>query len=90
MFNELQNTINDLQLSEETAFLMQEMAEAPEDDILDTVIISKEEEKKIVSILNKIPDTNLENEKDSRITDKTLEKEMKSQPDPSIEELLED
>ena len=92
MFDELRKSIEERNVSEEVASLMESMSEggAIEDDILDDIVISSEEEKKIENLVDKIPDDDFETDSDGEITDKVLERELKKTVNPPMKELLDD
>ena len=92
MFDELRKSIEERNVSEEVASLMESMSEggAIEDDILDDIVISSEEEKKIENLVDKIPDDDFETDSDGEITDKVLERELKKTVDTTMKELLDD
>lgn len=90
MFENLINQIKNINTLDESTKILMEMAEdeAPEDDILDSIVISDEENKKINQLLSKIPDTPIGNSES--IEDEDLKKAADNVPDPTIDELLDD
>lgn len=61
----------------------------PEDELLDSISISSEEEKKIEQLVDKIPGDGF-GANDEPISDEELASAMKDTKDPTIEELLSD
>ena len=88
MFNSLKNSLRDQELMHEAFNILSEMANAPEDEILDSIVVSDEENAELKKIIDKIPDTPIGNTE--QITDEDLKKAADNVPDPTIEELLDD
>lgn len=90
MFNELRDMLEERDsLAESTAILLEmTTGGALEDPLLDGIVISPEEEKKIKDLVDKIPDGNLNDDSSGEISPEELAKAAKEQPDPSVEDLL--
>lgn len=67
--------------------LLEMAGDSPEDDLLDSISISSDEEKKIEELVDKIPDDGF-GSNDEPVSDKELATAMKDTKDPTIEELL--
>ena len=87
MFGTLKNALNQNEATAEAGLIMSELCEAVEDDIMENIAISTDEEAKITQLLNKIPGDDFTT-KDTPITEKDMKAEIDKQPDPTIEELL--
>lgn len=88
MLDSLKNQLANQDLAIEGSMMMQEMAEAVEDSILEDIAIPEEEESKIKSLVDKIPDDDFTT--DEKITDEEMAKAADATPDPTIDELLEE
>lgn len=94
MFNELKNQIVNEDASLITSTFLSESVEggAPEDEMLEDIIIPAEEEAKIKALISKIPDDPLvssDSDKDG-ISDANMAKALNDIPDPSLDELIGD
>ena len=88
MFNELKSRLNaDSAKIEKSSWLL-EMTDPMEDDVLDSIALPADEEKKIEELISKIPDDDFIT--DENITDTELNQASSSVADPMIEELLDD
>lgn len=70
--------------------MMLEMAsDEPEDELLDSISISSDEEKKIENLIDKIPGEGF-GAGDEPVSDKDMADAMKNVKEPTIEDLLSD
>ena len=56
MFNSLKNSLRDQELMHEAFNILSEMADAPEDEILDSIVVSDEENAELKKLIDKIPE----------------------------------
>lgn len=90
MFEKLRESLNAYENTNgvEASLIMESMTDALEDDILEGIAISKEEDNKIKALLDKIPDDDFSNSE--KITDEELVQAANAIRDPTIEELISD
>lgn len=90
MFEKLRESLNAYENTNgvEASLIMESMTDALEDDILEGIAISKEEDNKIKALLDKIPDDDFSN--NEKITDEELVQAANAIRDPTIEELISD
>lgn len=90
MFDNLKALLNEDENNDSVVagrVLLEMAGDSPEDDLLDSISISSDEEKKIEKLVDKIPDDGF-GSNDEPISDKELATAMKDTQDPTIEELL--
>lgn len=90
MFDNLKALLNEDENNDSVVagrVLLEMAGDSPEDDLLDSISISSDEEKKIEKLVDKIPDDGF-GSNDEPISDKELATAMKDTKDPTIEELL--
>lgn len=90
MFENLKNQLKEQEIFNESVMILKEMAEggAPEDDVLDSIVIPEEETPELNKLIDRIPDTPIGNTEE--LTDADLNKAADDVPDPTIDELLND
>lgn len=90
MFEGLKKSIKDSEILTESYQILSEMSEggAPEDAILEEIVLSDKEDNEIKKFVDKIPDGPIGNTED--ISDKDLNDAAAGVPDPTIDELLND
>lgn len=88
MFNELKSRLNADNAKIEKGSWLLEMTDPIEDDVLDSIALPADEEKKIEELISKIPDNDFIT--DENITDSELNQASSEVEDPMIEELLDD
>ena len=87
MFDELKNKLDERAESIEASMLIESVADAPEDDVLDSMEF-EEDEKEIEQLVNKIPDKGFTQTSDAKLTDKDLVKAVNKEADPTMDQLL--
>lgn len=90
MFDKLRESLNLYQDTNgvEASMIMESITDALEDDVLENIAISKEEDAKILSLLDKIPGDDFSNTE--KLTDEELIRAANAIRDPTIEELISD
>ena len=90
MFDKLRESLNLYQDTNgvEASMIMESITDALEDDVLENIAISKEEDAKIMSLLDKIPGDDFSNTE--KLTDEELIRAANAIRDPTIEELISD
>lgn len=88
MFDSLFKQLNESDNTIEGRIILESMSNggAPEDDILDSIAISSDEDKKIMKLLDAIPGDGFKN--DEELTDAELAQAVNDQPEPTLDELL--